>query len=240
MSSSLLINRFEDPGVGNTCIVGDNHWYVTKLADKVKQFVHERTVAGKKKLIIHVGDCAADKRARDDFDRFLPQEIKQNIRINLGNHDWWITPHDRISLWDFWMSDSRQIITIRGAKTPDQFSNTRHSRYSEELSPEQFDEITESIRWLSMTPRIIITHDAPSSVVRQILDNTFTPSITNEKLEELSWVLSELPQNPHGTYWVYGHHHVDNIQKNNWITYLGLGKLNRNGINEYRGGGVVL
>lgn len=44
------------------------------------------------------------------------------------------------------MSDSQQIITIRGAKTPDQFSSTRHSKYPEELSPDQFDEITESIR----------------------------------------------------------------------------------------------
>mgnify|MGYP000491052432 CR=1 FL=1 len=91
-----------------------------------------------------------------------------------------------------------------------------------------------------MAPRIIITHDAPSSIVQQILGSTFSPSMTNKRLEELAGLLAQIPKNPHGTYWIYGHHHMDNLKKNNRITYLGLGKLNRDGVNEYRGGGVVL
>ncbi len=240
MDSSLLCAHFEDPGIWNICLVWDNHWYLSKLIDKVQRFVDERLAQKRESLIIHVGDCVPDKNSRNDFEKFLPAAIRRIIRVNLGNHDGWMNPRDPLSLWDFWISDNQQIITIRWAKTPDKFKSSRHANYPEELGGEEFHEIRESVASLPMAPRIIVTHDAPSSIVHRILGAEFEPSRTNEELEKIMQVVSKLSPNPHGTCWVYGHHHIDRMDKIDDITCLWLGKLNQNWIHEYRWGAVVL
>lgn len=186
-------------------VIGDVH-------GNISQYEH---IIEDEDFTIQLGDFGF----KEEYDWFEKNIDGTKNKILFGNHDYYPYLHKDYSLKDWTYIQEYETFCIRGAKSIDQWKKTEGVDWfrNEEIKYWDFKEC--AIEYEEKQPRVVITHDCPSSIKKYLIEEDHLgDSITNTGLE---YCLSK--HQP--LYWIFGHHHKRFRKKIGRTEFICLGVL---------------
>lgn len=169
-------------------IIGDAHGLVNQYAEIIKD--------GQKSI------CVGDFGFKTQWDWHKHNVDPSRHWINPGNHDYFPMFHEDFCLGNYsYLSWLGEMFTIRGAKSIDKHLRTEGIDWfaNEELT------YAEGLECLDLysecKPRIVISHDAPQSVIEAMFKYAW---MDKSNTTQLLQALFEVHQ---PEMWFFGHHH---------------------------------
>ncbi len=185
-------------------VIGDVHGKVDAYYKKIQK--HKET--------IQVGDFGFAKQHQWHL-----ENVKGKHYINFGNHDDTTFVNERHSLRDYGMYNS-EIMTVRGAFSIDKQYRTEGVSWwaNEELNYTQMEAAVEY--YAQSKPSIMITHDCPSSVRKELfgINDEDNKTLTTQGLQ----AMFEIHQ---PKLWLFGHHHESKNEVINGTRFICLAEL---------------
>lgn len=186
---------------------------VGMLSAERKLDVYFNIVRGLKQPTIQLGDLGFKR----EHEWFLKNVDYNQHKVLFGNHDHMPLVNGPHSLGDYALLDGG-IMAIRGACSIDRNIRTVGLDWfhDEELSMEKCEEVISVFE--EKRPRIVLTHDCPARICREMHNGNEHKSRTNQLFDAcFSRHQPEL--------WVYGHHHFSFNTHINGTKFICLGEL---------------
>lgn len=201
-------------------IIGDVH-------EKIHQYLQ---ITQNTTHTIQIGDLAINPQKIQLINQLNPN----NHKILPGNHDNYTqnqkrqyqhqTPHYLKDYGTHHIPQIGNIYYIRGAHSIDQHQRTQNQNWwpNEQLTYQQATKALKHYTQQNPKPQIIITHDAPQTIIPHITTHyngkKIQPSLTQQLLQQI------LQTHPPKT-WIFGHHHKPLNKTINNTHYICLPEL---------------
>lgn len=192
-------------------LIGDCHGLTTDYADKVKY------IEGDGIHSILLGEMGF----KQQHDWFINSPYSKQNKILFGNHDYFPYLNKSYSLGRFSPVPEYDMFAIAGAFSIDRVYRTEGRDWFREEEMSIGEEIQCLQAYKDCKPEIVISHDAPASVVNEI----FHYSYTYPDSQKTNKFLDRLLENHKPRVWVFAHHHDSRDKTINGTRFICLDEL---------------